>query len=313
MTPKRKSLDESARDFFDSQVLSTQSVSTDAALIVPLKSIRLRREQPRRYFAADQLQSLAQSIKDYGILEPLLVRPLSAQQYELVAGERRYLAAEKASLTEVPVVSRSLSDSEALEIALIENLQREDLNPVEETEGILQLLAIKESMTGEEVISGLYKMYNSLKGNVKVSNPNVRVRDFDTRVKAVFNSLGRMSWESFVKNQLPLLKLPAEVLEALRQGKIEYTKAKAIAQVKDSQLRQQLLEEAISQSLSLTQIRERRKIFQPPKQQQELQTRWNHVTKQLKKSKFWNDSKKTKKLSRLLIQMEKLIAEEENE
>ncbi|NJO94561.1 MAG: ParB/RepB/Spo0J family partition protein [Hydrococcus sp. RM1_1_31] len=103
-----------------------------AASLVSLKDINLPQQQPRRYFDEQALQELISSIKQHGILQPLLVRPLSSGGYELVAGERRYRAAMESELTEVPVVVRELNNSEALQIALIENLQREDLNPVEE-------------------------------------------------------------------------------------------------------------------------------------------------------------------------------------
>jgi ParB family transcriptional regulator, chromosome partitioning protein len=116
--------------------------TTNVAEWISLRSIKTR-EQPRHYFDPEKLEQLVQSIAQHGILEPLLVRPLETNQYELVAGERRYRAALKLGLSEVPVVIRQLNDEEATQLALIENLQREDLNPIEETEGILQLLAFK--------------------------------------------------------------------------------------------------------------------------------------------------------------------------
>jgi ParB family chromosome partitioning protein len=153
MPPKRKSLDESAREFFQSTTPPHQEAVNSAAEFVSIESIHLPGQQPRRYFDPEKLQSLVRSISEQGILEPLLVRPLANKQYELVAGERRYRAAQIVSLTEVPVVIRQLSETEALQLALIENLQREDLNPVEETEGILQLLALKLESKQQEVIS----------------------------------------------------------------------------------------------------------------------------------------------------------------
>jgi len=241
----------------------------------------------------------------------IVLRSLSGNKYELVAGERRYRAATAAGLTEVPVVVKELTDLEALQLALIENLQREDLNPVEETEGILQLLGIQENIAIDEVISRLYRMYNEVKGNVNSSNPNVRVNEFDDSVKAIFDSLGRMNWESFVKNKLPLLKLPENILAALRNGQIEYTKAKAIAQIKDEAARGELLKDAIANSLSLSQIREVIKAEQAPKQESELKTRFDTTYKQAKKAKkLWSDAKKRKQLESLLAKLEKLIGEE---
>jgi ParB family transcriptional regulator, chromosome partitioning protein len=294
--------------FTDKDKPTAQSASPQT---LPLDRIVTSASQPRRYFDPEKLEQLTQSVKEHGILEPLLVRSLDGARYELVAGERRYRAATAAKLTEVPVIIKELTDLQALQIALIENLQREDLNPVEETEGILQLLGIQENIAINEVISRLYRMYNEVKGNVNLSNPNVRVNEFEDSVKAIFDSLGRMNWESFVKNKLPLLKLPEDILAALRNGQIEYTKAKAIAQVKDEAARTELLELAIANSLSLSQIKEQVNTVKPIKEKEELQSRVDTTYKQLKKLKqLWKDPKKRKKLESLLAQLEKLIEPE---
>jgi ParB family chromosome partitioning protein len=154
-------------------------------------------------------------------------------------------------------------------------------------------------------------MYNEVKGNVNSSNPNVRVNEFDDSVKAIFDSLGRMNWESFVKNKLPLLKLPENILAALRNGQIEYTKAKAIAQIKDEATQKELLEDAIANSLSLSQIKEQVNTVKPVKKKEDLQNRFDVTYKQAKKSKkLWSDAKKRKQLESLLAKLEKLIAEE---
>ncbi|MGH7093539.1 MAG: ParB/RepB/Spo0J family partition protein, partial [Stellaceae bacterium] len=107
-----------------------------AARVVPIEAIRPSGFQPRRHFTEAELGALAQSIREKGILQPLLVRPVdgAATPYELVAGERRWRAAQRVGLHEVPVTVREVADSEALEIALVENLQREDLSPLDEAE-----------------------------------------------------------------------------------------------------------------------------------------------------------------------------------
>ncbi len=272
---------------------------------ISLQQIVLPSNQPRRYFDPDKLEQLTRSVIEHGILEPLLVRALPDERYELVAGERRYRAALDAGLTEVPVVLKELTDSEARQLALVENLQREDLNPVEETEGILQLLALKLEIETTEVVSLLYQMQNATAGKITdnvISNSKIK------SVNKVFTGLGKMNRESFTANRLPLLRLPEDVLEALRTGKIEYTKAKAIASVKDQAARTELLENAIAKSLSLSQIRELIKKFKPAKQQSNLKTRFDTTYKQMKKSKqLWQDPKKKKKLESLLSQLEKLI------
>ncbi|MDJ0532250.1 MAG: ParB/RepB/Spo0J family partition protein [Xenococcaceae cyanobacterium MO_207.B15] len=179
------------------------------------------------------------------MLEPLLVRPLPSGKYEIVAGERRYLAASALELPHVPVVVKKLTDTEALQISLVENLQRADLNPLEETEGILQLLSIETDVTKEEAVLLLYRMENETKGKV---TQNVLGNDIKQKIIALFESLGRMSWSSFVSSRLPLLKLPIDILEVLRQGKIEYTKAKALASLKDEETRKELMTEATQRS-----------------------------------------------------------------
>jgi len=109
---------------------------------VPIELIRPGAFQPRRRFAEAELDALAQSIREKGILQPLLVRPLAGEEadFELVAGERRWRAAQRIGMHEVPVIVRPLADSEALEIALVENLQREDLSPLEEAEAYSRLM-----------------------------------------------------------------------------------------------------------------------------------------------------------------------------
>lgn len=118
--------------------------------------------QPRTYFDETAMAELTKSVKQHGVLHPIIVRPIGESRYELVAGERRYKAAKAAGLSEVPVVIQTLSDLEVVQYALMENLQREDLNPVEETEGILQLLELKLETDRPSVISLLNQMANTL-------------------------------------------------------------------------------------------------------------------------------------------------------
>ena len=121
---------------------------------LPLEEIVPNKEQPRKTFDETALEELAESIRQHGVLQPLLVRPLPGGGYQLVAGERRYRASRIAGLREVPVVIRELSDVETMEIAIIENLQREDLNPIEEAEG-LQALIDRCGFTQDQVAASL--------------------------------------------------------------------------------------------------------------------------------------------------------------
>lgn len=107
---------------------------------VPIEAIRPGRYQPRRSFDAEALDQLAESIRANGIIQPLLVRPAADGGFELIAGERRWRAAQRARLHDVPVVVRDMADAQALEIALVENLQRSDLSPLEEAEGYRRLI-----------------------------------------------------------------------------------------------------------------------------------------------------------------------------
>ncbi|MCC8073956.1 MAG: ParB/RepB/Spo0J family partition protein [Clostridiales bacterium] len=163
---------------------------------LPLNEITPNKEQPRKTFDEGSLQELADSITQHGVLQPLLVRPLATGGYQLVAGERRWRAAKMAGLKEVPVVVKELSDVETMEIAIIENLQREDLNPIEEAEG-LQALIDRCGFTQEDVAVSVGK-----------SRPAIA-------------------------NSLRLLKLPPEVRDMTRQGVISAGHARALLAFED--------------------------------------------------------------------------------
>lgn len=281
---------------------------TAAERNLPLASIRLPPQQPRRYFDPEKLQQLAQSILEHGILEPILVRPIPQKLnvYELVAGERRYQAAQQLELTEIPVVVRELTDSEALQLALVENLQREDLNPVEETEGVLHLLAMKLELEIAELPPLLHRLQYEQK---KASNNVVGTSELEI-LESVFTALGLMSWESFVNHRLPLLNLPHEILEALRQGRIAYTKAQTISRVKNVSSRQRLLEKTIKENLSLREIRERIKALHPKLESQSPKATIETLSRRVIKAKLWENPKKWKQAQTILSKLEALIAED---
>ena len=157
------------------------------------------REQPRKSFDDEALSELAASIEKHGVLQPIVVRPVPVGGYKIVAGERRWRAARLAGLKEIPAVVREISDNEAMELALIENLQREDLDPVEEALGYRQLME-KCNYTQE------------------------------TAAKTIGKS------RSAVANSLRLLKLPPEALEFLRKGMLTAGHAKAILSIEDPAL-----------------------------------------------------------------------------
>lgn len=120
--------------------MENESEDSSSTVTLKISELQPNRDQPRRDFDEKSLAELADSISQHGILQPLLVRPFLDGGYQIVAGERRFRAARMAGLTEVPVVIRDLSDSETMQLALIENLQREDLTPIEEAKGYRQLM-----------------------------------------------------------------------------------------------------------------------------------------------------------------------------
>lgn len=156
-----------------------------------LTQIEPNKEQPRKTFDQNALQELARSIEANGVLQPPLVRPMEDGTYQLVAGERRWRASRIAGLTTIPVIIREMSDEQAMQISLIENLQREDLNPIEEAEG-LQLLITRYNLTQEEAAS-----------RVGRSRPAIA-------------------------NSIRLLGLPEEVRELTREGQISAGHARAL-------------------------------------------------------------------------------------
>ncbi len=279
---------------------TTQNVPTSIAIA----KIQLPPSQPRRYFDPDKIEELSRSFKELGILEPLLVRPVTGGNYELVAGERRYKAAQLAGLTEVPVVIREMDDVTTSKVQLVENLQREDLNPIEETEGMLNLLALRLEIGVPEAAKLLHKMDNEAKGKV---TPNVMGSPQGLIIEELFTAIGRMKWDSFVKNRLPLLNLPPSVLEVLRQGKLEYTKARAIAKIKEESDRASVLSQAIENSLSLEEIKSLVKQYQSPNSTPLLKSEYKELTKKLGTSKVWENPKKQKALEKLISQIKQLL------
>jgi ParB family chromosome partitioning protein len=178
---------------------------------IPIASIAPNPHNPRRNFDKEELKSLAESIRQKGILQPLVVRPADAPGfYTLVAGERRLRAAQMAGLHEVPAVVREMSDAEALEIAIIENVQRADLSPVEEARGYAQL-----------------------------------IEDYGYTQQQLAEVVGKS--RSHIANTLRLLNLPARVLEMLDSGQISAGHARALITTDDPEpLAQRIVAENLS-------------------------------------------------------------------
>ncbi|PMB47938.1 chromosome partitioning protein ParB [Fischerella thermalis CCMEE 5330] len=284
---------------------------------LPLSQIILPPSQPRRYFDPVKLKSLADSIKEVGLLEPIAVRKIEEDKYELIAGERRLKACEIAGVEEISVTIIECNEKKARKLRLVENLQREDLNAYEETIGILELLAEELDIDQEAVVSLLYQMNNETKGN---SNHNVMVSEEALVIQTIFLQISKISWESFVSNRLPLLKLPQDIQITLEKGQIEYTKAQVIARVKDNEKRQNILKKAIEENLSLSAIKELvgdtlqiQSENKPQSPQQQNKERASKIYKSLLKSKIWDDEKKVKKVNRLFDQIEALLEEKKED
>lgn len=188
--------------------------------LVNINDIEPNRQQPRKFFDEEAIKELSDSIAMHGIIQPLLVRPLSDGAYQLIAGERRWRAARMAGISQVPVVVREMTDREAMELALIENLQREDLNPIEEAQGF-KLLMDSYDLTQEQAAERVGK-----------SRPAVA-------------------------NAMRLLTLPETVLDMVKQGVLSSGHARTLLPLSEEKLIIKLAEEIIAKELS---VRETEKI-----------------------------------------------------
>lgn len=182
-----------------------------------LSELEPNRSQPRKNFDESAISALAESIREHGILQPILVRPLAFGGYQIVAGERRWRAARMLGLDEVPVIIRDLSDLETAQIALIENLQRENLNPLEEAQGYKQLQD-----------------------------------DFSMKQDEIAKTVGRS--RSAVANAMRLLRLPEEVQELLIDGSISAGHARALLGFADETLMIACAQKAAAGLLTVRQL-----------------------------------------------------------
>jgi ParB family transcriptional regulator, chromosome partitioning protein len=284
--------------------------------------IQPSRFQPRRYFDRQGLEELTSSIRQLGILQPLVVRPISeTDRYELIAGERRLRCAIAIELPTVPVVIKDLTDEQAYLLALHENIHREDLNPVDETEYVLGILAWQLNRDVDAVKSLLHHLYNAARGKVTynvIGNEEDPITDNvigneQTIIERSIGQIGKgMTWQSFVINRLPLLNLPPDILNVIRQGKIEYTKAKAIARVKDDATRTEVLQTAIEEEWSLKQIRDWILANLPQTNESTTlspQQEVSAVLKKIKERKVWENPQQWKKVKSLLDRLNATLEE----
>lgn len=147
------------------------SPAADGKNVVMLKVIDVEpnKGQPRKHFDPEKLEALSNSIKEHGVMQPILVTPLSGGTYKIVAGERRWRASKLAGIKEIPCIIRSFEEQEVMELALVENLQREDLNPIEEAEGYQQLMD-SFSLTQEEIGRRVGKSRSAVANSLRLNN-----------------------------------------------------------------------------------------------------------------------------------------------
>ncbi|MEM9433483.1 MAG: ParB/RepB/Spo0J family partition protein [Pseudomonadota bacterium] len=197
---------------------ATEGGARKPELLVPVERVRPNSDQPRRDFDQSALEELANSIREKGVIQPLIVRadPQSPADYQIVAGERRWRAAQLAQIHELPVIVRDFDDTEVLEIAIIENIQRADLNPIEEALGFQQLQS-KFGHTQEQLAQSLGKS------------------------------------RSHIANMLRLLNLPDAVISFVRQGKLSIGHARALITSDNPEV---LAAEVMSKGLSVRQTEE---------------------------------------------------------
>lgn len=181
--------------------------------------------QPRIAFNPEALQELADSIAAHGVLQPVLVRPLPSGKYELIAGERRFRASQLAGLKEVPVIVRETSDSDALAIALIENIQREDLNPIETACAYRQLM-----------------------------------EEFDLTQSELARQVGKA--QPSIANAVRLLKLSIEIQDSIRTGRLSEEHGKALLSVSDETKRRGLWLSVLAQRLTVAETRKKAQVIE---------------------------------------------------
>jgi ParB family chromosome partitioning protein len=186
---------------------------------LPISQIEPNRYQPRAYFDEEQLVSLAASIRAVGVLQPVLVRPAGPDRFELIAGERRWRAARRAGLQTIPALVRQTEDVRSLEHALVENLHRQDLNPLEEAAAYQQL-----------------------------------IEEFDHTQEEVAERVGKS--RSAVANTLRLLHLPPSIQRMLQEGQLSAGHARALLGTPDRQFQEQLARRAVSENLTVRDVEE---------------------------------------------------------
>lgn len=221
---------------------NNEVVDENSVKMLKISEIEPNREQPRKLFDDEALTQLAESITEHGVLQPILVRAINTGGYQIIAGERRYRASRMAGLTEIPALIKDYDDTKTMEIALIENLQRQDLNPIEEAMGYNELME-KYGMTQAEVSKSVGKS------------------------------------RSAVANTLRLLSLPTEAITYLEKGKISQGHARTLLAVENKVELEQLLRKCSDDKMTVRELeREVKKLSSQPKPTEEPKPKQQTIT-----------------------------------
>lgn len=274
---------------------------------VPIAELSPAEWQPRRYFDPVKITELANSFINFGFKGTVNVRQKNDKKYEIIAGERRYRAAIEAGLESIPCVIAEYTDEQALEFSLIENLVREDLSKLEETEGVLDFLAIKLSKSRDEIIATI-----RVEGHpTSFNRGNVSPESNIGKINSILNQFG-INLDTFRAKNLLLLKLPHDLKSSHLSGKLSYTKAIELNKIKDDTIRKELLEETLSEDLAISDIKKKVSDIRNSRnttQDQELENfmiRLNMARKRIQKIDLTRDQNRLKRLNELVEEIEAL-------
>ncbi len=301
-----------------SEFEQAQPHAISSTALLQLSEIVVAPDRIRQYFDSEKTASLVQSIQRYGFRGVLWVRRLGGA-YHLVAGGRRYAACQQAGIQTVPVEIWEITNAEAIQLELLENFQREDLNPIEETEGILRMLEVSLELPRSEILALLNRRSRQQRQTANRQPADTGVRSVDSAaageyeqaIQDLFKVIGRFSPESFRTHRLPLLNLPQPLMDAIQTGQLEYSKARLIARVKDAKIRAELLSQAIAANWSRQQINQQilalsAAPIQPQTEQTRLRTQAKALLKQIETTTL--SERNAKKVGKLLTELESLLS-----
>ncbi|MGC1528343.1 MAG: ParB/RepB/Spo0J family partition protein [Phormidesmis sp.] len=266
--------------------------------------------QPRQFFAQESIDSLAKAFEQHGFRGAINVRSKDDGTYELVAGERRWRAAQQAQLKQVRCIVDAYTDEEALEFALMENLQREDLSKLEETEGILNFIEIKLGIAREEAIGIIRTEGHSDKTARSDVAPSKELKQIEELL-----SLFDIGLQTFRTKNLRTLSLPEDLKAAHLEENLSYSSALELSKVKGTSERQALLEKALQENMSFRTIKDHVKRTVKGDSQSDgkndaLVKRFDGIARRVKSQRSAIKTGKAKRIQKLLSELESLLSED---